>query len=76
MGDSLDLLLGHPMVSPDRVAAMGVCQSGEYPLLLNNARHDLAANIVVYGGAQQRAWELSETRQVPYEAIIERITAP
>ena len=76
MGDSLDFLRGHRMVSPDRVAAMGVCQSGEYPLVLNSVRHELAANIVVYGGAQKRAWELSETRQVPFEAIIERITAP
>ena len=53
MGDSLDFLLSHSLVAPDRVAAMGVCQSGEYPLVLNSVRHELAANIVVYGGAQK-----------------------
>ena len=76
MGDSLDFLLGHPLVAAERVAVMGVCQSGEYPLVLNSVRHELAANIVVYGGAQKRAWELSETRKVSYESILERITAP
>ena len=55
MGDSLDFLLGHPLVAPERVADMGVCQSGEYPLVFNSVRHELAANIVVYGGAQKRA---------------------
>lgn len=76
MGDSLDFLLAHPLVDPGRVAAMGVCQSGEYPLVLNSVREELAANILVYGGAQQRSWELSNTRQVPYESILERISAP
>ena len=76
MGDSLDFLLDHPLVAPERVAVMGVCQSGEYPLVLNSVRHELAATIVVYGGAQKRAWELSETRQVSYESILDGITAP
>ena len=76
LGDSLDFLQADPRVAPGRVAAMGVCQSGDYPLVLNSVRKELAANIVVYGGAQQRSWELSETRQIPYESIIERISAP
>ena len=76
MGDSLDFLLSHSQVVPERVAAMGVCQSGEYPLVLNSVRKELAANIVVYGGAQKRTWELSEDRQVPYESILARISAP
>ena len=76
MGDSLDYLLAHPLVDPGRVAAMGVCQSGEYPLVLNSVRKELAANIVVYGGAQQRSWEPSDTRQAPYESILEQINAP
>ena len=29
MGASLDYLLDHPQVDPNRIAAMGVCQSGE-----------------------------------------------
>ena len=76
MGDSLDFLLDHPMVDASRIAAMGVCQSGAYPLLLNSVRSEVAANIVVYGGAQNREWELNETRREPYEDILARITAP
>ena len=76
MGESLDFLLEHPMVDPKRIAAMGVCQSGAYPLLLNSVRPEVAANIVVYGGAQSREWELNETRTVPYEETLAKISAP
>lgn len=76
MGASLDYLLTHPKVDPNRIAAMGVCQSGEYPLVLNSSRQEVSANIVVYGGAQKSVWELGEPREEPYEDIIQRITAP
>ena len=76
MGDSLDYLLAHPQVDADRIAVMGVCQSGDYPLVLNSTRGEVAANIVVYGGAQPRAWEVDEARPEPYEDILERIKAP
>ena len=76
MGDSLDYLLAHPQVDPDRIAVMGVCQSGDYPLVLNSVRKEVAANIVVYGGAQPRVWEVDEARSEPYDAILDRVTAP
>ena len=76
MGESLDYLLERPMADANRIAAMGVCQSGAYPLLLNSARPEIAANIVVYGGAQNREWEIKETRSEPYEDILARISAP
>ncbi len=76
MGDSLDLLLAHHQVDPDRISAMGVCQSGDYPLVLNSVRHELAANIVIYGGAQPRSWEVNEYRPESYESILERVQAP
>lgn len=50
MAESLDFLLSHPRVDRTRIAAMGVCQSGEYPFLLNSVRKEVAANVVVYGG--------------------------
>src|SRR6266508_2137526 len=74
MSDSLDYLLEHSQVNPSQIAAMGVCQSGDYPLVLNSARPEVAANIVVYGGAQKGVWELNETRREPYEEILARIT--
>ena len=76
MGDSLDYLLAHHQVDPDRISAMGVCQSGDYPLVLNSVRHELAANIVVYGGAQARVWEVDEYRPESYESILGRVQAP
>jgi len=76
LGASLDFLLAHPQVDSKRIAAMGVCQSGAYPLVLNSERHEVAANIVVYGGAQAKVWEVGEARQEPYEELIARITAP
>ena len=76
LGDSLDYLLNHPQVDPNRIVGMGVCQSGDYPLVLNSIRHEISANIVVYGGAQSRVWEVDEARPVPYESILEGIQAP
>lgn len=55
---------------------MGVCQSGAYPLLLNSVRHDLAANVVVYGGAQKSNWEVNAVQREPYDGILDRVDAP
>jgi carboxymethylenebutenolidase len=51
-GLSLDFLLQHPAVNGGQIAAMGVCQSGGYPLLINSVRTEIKANIVVYGGTR------------------------
>src|SRR5262245_58707283 len=50
MGKGLDYLLAQTQVDKTRIAAMGVCQSGDYPLLLNSMRKEVAANLVFYGG--------------------------
>ena len=76
MGDSVDYLRTLREVDPTRIAAMGVCQSGDYPLVLNSVRPEIAANVVVYGAAQPSMWELSERRPEPYEDILAHITAP
>jgi carboxymethylenebutenolidase len=76
MGDSLDYIKGLHVVRPEQIAAMGVCQSGSYPLILNSVRNDLVANVVVYGGAQRGVWEVNEIQPEPYESILERVSAP
>jgi carboxymethylenebutenolidase len=49
-GKSLDFLLSEPAVNGKRIAAMGVCKSGGYPLLLNSVRAEVSANLMFYGG--------------------------
>jgi carboxymethylenebutenolidase len=51
-GLSLDFLLRHAAVNGARIAAMGVCQSGGYPLLINSVRQEIRANLVIYGGTR------------------------
>ena len=77
MSAGLDYLLAHPRVDGRRIAAMGVCLSGSYPLLLNSMRPEITANVVIYGGAGRFEWEAGPPQRTePYEEIIGRITAP
>jgi carboxymethylenebutenolidase len=77
MGAGLDYLLEHPRVDGQRIAAMGVCLSGSYPLLLNSIRSEITANVVIYGGAGKFEWQAGPPQRTePYEDIIGRITAP
>lgn len=64
MGSGMDYLQGLPEVKSDQIAAMGVCQSGAYPHLVNSVRPDVAANIIFYGGTS------------PSDEVAEAITAP
>jgi carboxymethylenebutenolidase len=47
----LDHLLRMPNVDKDRIASMGVCASGSYPLYLNSIRDEVCANLIFYGGS-------------------------
>jgi carboxymethylenebutenolidase len=77
MSESVDYLLVHPKADRDRLVAMGVCQSGSYPLLVNSARPEITANIVVYGAAQAAEFDAKPPRRnEPYADLISRITAP
>ena len=51
-GLCLDYLIRLTEVNRRQIAAMGVCQSGGYPLLINSVRPEISANIVVYGGTR------------------------
>jgi carboxymethylenebutenolidase len=64
MSKGLDYLLAQPQVDKTRIAAMGVCQSGDYPLLLNSTRKEVAANLIFYGGVTTG------------EDVIAKVTAP
>jgi carboxymethylenebutenolidase len=43
----------------DKVALMGVCQSGRYPIVAASRGTKLAASVVLYGAAQAREWEVT-----------------
>jgi carboxymethylenebutenolidase len=47
----LDHLQRMPDVDSSRIASMGVCASGSYPLYLNSIRDDVSANLIFYGGS-------------------------
>ena len=73
---ALDFLKVHPRVSSTRIALMGVCQSGRYPIVVGSRRRDLAALVVFYGGSQPRDWEASELQPKPMPEMMRSLAAP
>jgi carboxymethylenebutenolidase len=73
---ALDFLKGHARVDASRIALMGVCQSGRYPIVVGSRRRDLAACIVFYGSAQQRDWQVSDLQPRPMQEMMRALTAP
>ena len=73
---SLDFLARHPRVAPGRIALMGVCQSGRYPVVVGSRRRDLAALVVLYGGSQQRDWQASELQPRPMQEMMRSLSTP
>jgi carboxymethylenebutenolidase len=73
---AIDHLKAHGRVLPERIALMGVCQSGRYPMVVGSRRNDLAACIVFYGAAQQRDWQASELQPQSMDAMMRRLQAP
>lgn len=66
-----------PGAGPDSpVAVLGVCRSGSYPLLAAAERADVAAAVLLYGGAQPREYEVGRLRRRPYAEIVAAGTAP
>jgi carboxymethylenebutenolidase len=60
----------------DRIALMGVCQSGRYPIVVGSRRSDLAACVVFYGASQQRDWDASDLQPRSMADMLPRLTAP
>jgi carboxymethylenebutenolidase len=73
---ALDFLKTHPRVAPSRIALMGVCQSGRYPIVVGSRRRDLAACVVFYGASQQRDWQVSDLQPQPMQEMMRRLAAP
>ena len=73
---ALDFLKAHPRVAPARIALMGVCQSGRYPMVVGSRRRDLAACVVLYGASQQRDWEISDLQPRAMGEMMRGLAAP
>ncbi len=73
---ALDFLKAHPRAAAARIALMGVCQSGRYPIVVASRRRDLAACVVFYGGAQQRDWQVSDLQPQPMQEMMRQLAAP
>jgi carboxymethylenebutenolidase len=72
----LDFLKAHARVDGGKLAVMGVCQSGRYPITIGCERHDLSGLVIFYGGAQDSDWEVTEYQPKPMPAMIAATNAP
>jgi carboxymethylenebutenolidase len=70
--DTLGTLVG---ADPTRVAVMGICQTGRYPLVLAASR-PIGAALVWYGAAQPREWVVGRQYPRPLEEIIAAVNCP
>jgi carboxymethylenebutenolidase len=73
---ALDFLKAHPRVAAGRIALMGVCQSGRYPIVVASRRRDLAACVVFYGAAQERDWQVFDLQPRPMQEMMRALGAP
>jgi carboxymethylenebutenolidase len=72
---SIDYLQNEP-VDLTRLALMGVCISGRWPLVVASRRDDVAACVALYGAAYPNGWILDEFHPETVDALISRIHCP
>jgi carboxymethylenebutenolidase len=65
-----------PHVSNAPVAVVGICRTGSYGILASAMREDIAAVVMLYGGAQPREYEIGDLRATPYAELIRAGAAP
>lgn len=63
-------------VSGAPITVIGICRTGSYGILASAERDDIAAVVMLYGGAQPREYEVGELRATPYVELINAGTAP
>jgi carboxymethylenebutenolidase len=78
--DDLNASIAHlqdvPEADAGRLAVMGVCLSGRWPLVVAASRTDLGAAVVFYGACQKPGWEVNADQPEPLEALIARVQCP
>jgi carboxymethylenebutenolidase len=58
------------------ISVIGICRTGSFGVLASAERDDIAAVVMLYGGAQPREYEVGDLRPTPYIELIEAGTAP
>jgi len=73
---SIAYLQSEPAADTGRLALMGVCLSGRWPLVAAAQRDDVAACLVFYGAAQPQGWDVNANQPEPLEALLARLRCP
>ena len=73
---SVSYLQGLPQVDSNRIAMIGVCQTGRQPLLVSAERKNLAGVVVLYGAIYRLDWEPHPLRPEPIAKLLERVSCP
>ena len=73
---SISYLQGLPEVDSDRIAMIGVCQTGRQPLLVSAERKNLAGVVVLYGAIYRLDWEPHPLRPESIGKLLERVSCP
>lgn len=76
LDEAIDYLRSLDYVDRNRIAVMGVCQTGRQSLLAAGHRSDLSAAVVFYGGVGSRDWESREAQPEPVGDLIDRLCCP
>jgi len=75
LGAAIDALKEIPQADPDRLAIVGVCQTGRLPLVVAASR-PIAAALVWYGAAQPREWGVNSKYPRALDEIIAVVDCP
>jgi carboxymethylenebutenolidase len=73
---SIAYLQDVPQADLGRLAVMGVCLSGRWPLVVAANRSDVGAAVVFYGACQPAGWVVNADQPEALEAMIARVQCP
>ena len=73
---AVDYLKKLKEVDAEKIAIIGVCQTGRQPVLVAANRDDIAGVVVLYGAIGGREWQGSELRPTPIEDLVAKVSCP
>jgi len=73
---AVDYLKKLKEVDIEKIAIIGVCQTGRQPVLVAANRDDIAGVVVLYGAIGGREWQGSELRPTPIEDLVAKVNCP